>query len=115
VATVATELGISRQSVYNWLDRYLRAPTTRAARDGRGHGHVTAWDDDLRAVLRSALEQPPGDGGDRDLEWTVELLQRHLARWDGRSRPERTVRIMHTRRTADTGVMNKKILLYISN
>ena len=92
VATVAAELGVSRQSVYNWLDRYLLAPTPRALRDARGHGHVTAWDDDLLAVLRSALERPPGDWGYRDLEWTVELLQQHLARWDGRSWSERTLR-----------------------
>jgi transposase len=92
VATVAAELGVTRQSIYNWLDRYLLAPTPRALRDDRGHGHVTAWDDDLLAVLRSALERPPGDWGYRDLEWTVALLQEHLARWDGRSWSERTVR-----------------------
>jgi transposase len=92
VATVASELGVTRQSVYNWLDRYLLAPTPRALRDDRGRGHVTAWDDDLLAVLRSALERPPGDWGYRDAEWTVELLQQHLARWDGRRWSERTVR-----------------------
>jgi transposase len=92
VATVATELGVSRQSVYNWLDRYLIAPTPRALRDARGHGHVTAWDDDLRAVLRSTLERPPGDWGYRSWEWTVALLQQHLARWDGRVWSQRTVR-----------------------
>lgn len=92
VATVASELGVTRQSVYNWLDRYLLAPTPRALRDDRGHGHVTAWDDDLLAVLRSTLERPPGDWGYRDAEWTVESLQQHLARWDGRSWSGRTVR-----------------------
>jgi transposase len=92
VATVAAELGVTRQSVYHWLDRYLLTPTPRALRDARGHGHLTAWDDDLIAVLRSALERPPGDWGYRDLEWTVALLQQHLARWDGRSWSERTVR-----------------------
>ena len=31
VATIAIELGVSRQSVYNWLDRYLlRRPPRRA-------------------------------------------------------------------------------------
>jgi transposase len=92
VATIAIELGVSRQSVYNWLDRYLLAPTPRAVRDGRGSGHVTAWDDELRAVLRSAVERPPGDWGYGDLEWTVDLLRQHLARWDGRSWSDRTVR-----------------------
>src|SRR6185312_16705899 len=76
------------QSVYNRLNRYLPAPTPRALRDARGHGHLTAWDDDLLAVLRSAVERPPGDWGYRDAEWTVELLQQHLARWDDRRRSE---------------------------
>jgi transposase len=92
VAAVAAELGVSRQSVYNWLDRYLTAPTPRALHDHRGHGHVTAWDDDLLAVLRSALVRPPEPWGYRDLEWTVLLLQQHLARWDGRWWLDRTVR-----------------------
>jgi transposase len=92
VATIALELGVSRQSVYNWLDRYLLAPTPRAVRDRRGCGHVTAWDDDLLAVLRSALERPPRDWGYRDSEWTVHLLGQHLASWDGRSWSDRTVR-----------------------
>jgi transposase len=92
VEAIATELGVTRQSVYNWLDRYLLAPTPRALRDARGYGHRTAWDDDLLAVLRSALERPPGDWGYRALEWTVGLLQQHLARWDGRWWSERTVR-----------------------
>jgi transposase len=92
VAEVAAAVGVSRQSVYNWLDRYLTAPTPRALRDCRGQGHVTAWDEDLRAVLRAALEQPPTHWGYRDLEWTVPLLQEHLARWDGRSWSETTLR-----------------------
>jgi transposase len=92
VAAVAAQLGVSRQSIYNWLDRYLIAPTPRALRDHRGHGHVTAWDEDLLAVLRSALQRPPGQWGYRDLEWTVPLLQQHLTRWDGRSWSETTLR-----------------------
>jgi transposase len=92
VATIAIELGVSRQSIYNWLDRYLLAPTPRAVRDRRGHGHHTAWDDDRLAVLRSAVERPPGDWGYRELEWTVDLLRQHLARWDGRSWSGRAVR-----------------------
>lgn len=92
VAAVAAQLGVTRQSIYNWLDRYLIAPTPRALRDHRGHAHVTAWDDDLLAVLLSALERPPGQWGYRDLEWTVPLLRQHLTRWDGRRWSETTLR-----------------------
>ena len=44
------------------------------------------------AVLRSAVERPPGDWGYDELEWTVNLLRQHLARWDGRWWSDRTVR-----------------------
>ena len=92
VADAAAELGVTRQSVYNWLDHYLASPTPRALRDRRGHAHVTAWDEDLLAVLRCALERPPSSWGYRDLEWTVGLLQKHLARWDGRWWSDTTLR-----------------------
>jgi transposase len=92
VAAVAAELGVSRQSVYNWLDRYLLSPTPRALRDHRGHGYLTAWDEDLLAVVRSALERPPGHWGYLDPEWTVPLLRQHLVRWDGRRWSDTTLR-----------------------
>lgn len=91
-AAAAAELGVTRQSVYNWRDHYLAAPTPRALRDRRGHAHVTAWDEDLLAVLREALGQSPSRWGYRDLEWTVDLLQQHLARWDGRCWSDTTLR-----------------------
>ena len=84
MAAVAAQLGVTRQSISNWLDRYLIAPTPRALSDHRGHAHVTAWDEDLLAVLLSTLERPPGQWGYRDLEWTVPLLRQHLTGWDGR-------------------------------
>src|SRR3954452_25513042 len=92
VAAVAAQLGATRQTIYNWLDHYLASPTPRALRDRRGHAHVTAWDEDLLAVLRCALERPPSSWGYRDLEWTVGLLREHLARWDGRWWSDTTLR-----------------------
>jgi transposase len=92
VAAVAAQLGATRQTIYNWLDRYLRAPTPQALRDRRGHAHVTAWDEAPLAVLLSALQRPPVQWGYRDQEWTVPLLRRHLARWDGRRWSETTLR-----------------------
>jgi transposase len=92
VAETAAELGLARQSVYNWLDHYLASPTPRALYDHRGHAPVTAWDEDLLAVLRCGLEQPPSHWGYRDLEWTVGLLLEHVARWDGRWWSDTTLR-----------------------
>jgi transposase len=91
-AEVAAELCVDQRSVRRWLDRYLLAPTPRALLDHRGHAHVTAWDDELLAVLRSALEQAPAHWGYTALEWTVPLLQEHLARWDGQEWSDTTIR-----------------------
>jgi hypothetical protein len=60
--------------------------------DHRGHAHVSAWDEERLAVLASALEQPPAPWGFTALEWTVPLLQEHLARWDGIAWSDTTVR-----------------------
>lgn len=92
VAEVAAELGVTRQSVYNWMDHYRSAPTPRALYDRRGHAHVTAWDEDHLAVLCGALEQAPSAWGYRELEWTAGLLLEHLTRWDGRSWSDTTLR-----------------------
>ena len=89
---VAAELQVSRRSIHRWRDRYLEAPTPRALCDHRGHGYVSAWDEELRAVLRAALERSPTRYGYRDLEWTVPLLQEHLARWGGRRWSDTTLR-----------------------
>jgi transposase len=91
-AVVAAELGVCCRSVQRWLEHYLTTPTPRALVDHRGYAHTTAWDEELQAVLRCALTQPPGSYGYQDLEWTVSLLQEHLARWDGRVWSDTTLR-----------------------
>lgn len=60
--------------------------------DRRGHALRTAWDEDLLAVLRCALEQSPSPWGYQDLEWTVGLLLESRARWDDRSWSDTTLR-----------------------
>jgi len=92
ITHIAAELRVCRRSVQRWRDGYLSAPTPRALFDHRGHSHHTAWDEELQAVLRCALEQTPAHYGYRDLEWTVSLLQEHLTRWDGRPWSDTTLR-----------------------
>ena len=73
------------------LARSLPPGVTPRVRDGRGYGHVTAWDDELRAVLRSAVERPPGIGAMTSWNGRSNLLRQRLARWDGRWWSDRTV------------------------
>lgn len=92
IAAIAAELRVSGRSVERWRDRYLEAPAPGALVDHRGHGHTSAWDEELLAVLRAAMEQPPEQWGYPDQEWTIPLLQEHLAQWDGRQWSEATLR-----------------------
>jgi transposase len=89
---VATELQVSPRSIERWVNRSVSASTPRALLDHRGHAHVTAWGEELQAVLRAALENAPGHYGYGDLDWGVPLLQEHLLRWDGRHWSDTTVR-----------------------
>lgn len=91
-AAIATELRVDRRSVGRWLGRYLQNPTPATLRDHRGHGHLTAWDEELVAILRAAVQTPPSHWGYHALEWTVPLLQQYLARWDDHDWSDMTIR-----------------------
>jgi len=65
--------------------------------DRRGGNRPSLWTEDLQAVLCASLVQPPDHFGYQAVEWTVPLLQEHLARW-GDERPSATSirRQLHT-------------------
>src|SRR5438874_626502 len=78
VAAVAAQLGVSRQSVYNWVEAYRRCPGPQALADGYGAGRPSLWTEELRTLLRAALRQPPGGLGYLGVNWTVPLLRDYL-------------------------------------
>jgi transposase len=92
VAAVAAQLGVSRQSVYNWVEAYRRSPGPQALADGYGPGRPSLWTEELRALLRAALRQSPGGLGYRGVNWTVPLLRAYLDRAGGRRLSEDTIR-----------------------
>jgi transposase len=51
--------------------------------DHRGGNRPSLWTEELQAVLRSSLGQRPDHFGYQAVEWTVALLEDHLARWAG--------------------------------
>jgi len=83
VAEVARLLRTSRPSVYHWLERYHCAPGPAALADHRGGNRPVLWTETLQALLATSLEQPPDSLGYAAVEWTVPLLQEHLARRAG--------------------------------
>src|SRR5579862_1063914 len=83
VAEIARLLRISRPSVYQWLHAYRRAGDPESLFDHRGGNHPTLWTRRLRALLTASLARPPDTWGYPAVEWTVPLLQEHLAHYGG--------------------------------
>jgi transposase len=89
IAEIARLLRTSRVSVYNWIACYERQRAPACLADSRGGNYPSAWSEELRAALTASLGQRPDHFGYQAVEWTVPLLQEHLARWGG-ERPSAT-------------------------
>lgn len=91
-ADVARTLGVSRQSVYNWIAAYIAGHDAAALADADRSGRPSVWSDELRATLRGGLSQSPDRLGYPSLGWTIPLLQEHLEHWSGQRPSDSTVR-----------------------
>src|SRR6478735_3767852 len=83
VEEVAELLHVSRQSIYNWADRFrqregldLRARLLDAPRSGRPSTALGIID----PLIAEVIDQDPRDLGYRSTNWTGALLVRYLKR-----------------------------------
>jgi len=83
IAAIARLLRASRPSVYQWLEAYRATLDPGSLADHRGGNHPTLWTEELRAVLAASLTGAPDHWGYPAVEWTIPLLQEHLARYGG--------------------------------
>lgn len=96
VPAIAASLGVSRQSVYNWIRKWMSACRsvgksahfTDAARSGRPR----RWTAEHQALLRHLVEVPPERFGYLAVSWTVALLREQIAKVTGNSVSDDTVR-----------------------
>jgi transposase len=86
VAEVAELLRVSRQSVYNWVDRFqrrdgqdLRDRLLDAPRSGRPPTACGIID----PLIAEVIDEDPRELGYRSTNWTAGLLVRHLERAHG--------------------------------
>jgi len=96
VAEVARSLGVTRQTLYNWLAAYAHDFDPGDLADAPRAGRPPLWTADLCDALREALDQPPDRWGFPAANWTVPLLREHLAEQAG-CRPSDTAlrRLLH--------------------
>jgi transposase len=91
-AVVAEELGVTRQSVYNWVEIYAQSYDPLSLVDEARSGRPSSWTPDFAELLTKLLKESPGQWGFQAVDWTVPLLRQQLASWDGRWLAEDTIR-----------------------
>ncbi len=92
VSEVAERLGVTRQTVYNWVRTFETTGSATALEDRYGGGRPSVWTDELEALLLAALRQRPDQMGYPGPNWTIRLLQEHLERYSGRLLSDDTIR-----------------------
>ena len=92
VAQIAETLGVTRQSVYNWIEAYAEAADPDALVDAERSGRPSSWTEDLRGLLRSLFAQAPDQLGYFAVNWTVPLLQEQIEHQTGQRLAEDTIR-----------------------
>lgn len=75
VADLARMLGVTRQSVYNWIETYTQDHDPAALQDEPGRGRHPSLDEDEQHLLEALLAVAPQDLGYPHVSWTIPLLQ----------------------------------------
>src|SRR6266478_4375610 len=70
IADVAQTLGVTRQSVYNWLHAYRRSSDAGSLQDDARSGRPSVWTPQRQALLLALLESSPDRLGYFALNWT---------------------------------------------
>lgn len=80
VDTLSARYGLSRSTVYSWLDRFECRSIKSAVEDDSRPGRPPKLDEVQQSSVRDALETTPTDLGYEQSIWTPELLQEHIER-----------------------------------
>src|SRR5262245_26584142 len=83
-ADIARMLGVTPQSVYNWVEAYTQDHDPRSLEDEPGRGRHSMLDEDQEHLLEALLAVSPQKLGYPHSSWTVPLLQEVLEVATGR-------------------------------
>ncbi|MBZ0158277.1 MAG: helix-turn-helix domain-containing protein [Alphaproteobacteria bacterium] len=92
VASVAHMLGVSRQSIYNWIDAYEKGHTSQALVDAYRSGRPRLCSEDTEALIKALLSYSPERFGYVSNNWTVPLLKEQLHQCTGQLLSDETLR-----------------------
>ncbi len=89
---VAELFGVSRQTIYNWIERYASRHDPRDLSDCERSGRPPLWTEEIHRALRECLKCRPENCGYQAVSWTVPLLQNWLGEHTGLTFSETTIR-----------------------
>lgn len=92
VEAVARTLGVSRQSIYNWLAQYHSPEGLASLADQPRSGRPQLWTEQRRAWLKGLMQLSPETRGYFANSWTVPLLREELFHCTGQEVSDDTVR-----------------------
>jgi transposase len=92
VAAIAQMLGVSRQTVHNWLATFAQTPSPAALVDAPRSGRPRLLDEEDINLLYVLLGLSPQHFGFPEVDWTVPRLCEALERGTGRQASYATVR-----------------------
>lgn len=77
-ADIARMLGVTRQTVYDWIETYTQDHDPASLEDRAGRGRPPLLDEDHEHLLEALLAGSPQDYGYPHGSWTLPLLQEVL-------------------------------------
>src|SRR5512146_2847779 len=77
-ADIARMLGVTRQTVYNWIETYTEGHDRASLEEQAGRGRPPLLDEDQEHLLEALLAGSPQDYGYPHVSWTVPLLHEVL-------------------------------------
>jgi transposase len=80
VDVLSARYGLSRSTVYSWLDRFENRSMEAAIQDDSRPGRPPKLDEKQKTAVLTALESPPSTFDYNQSTWTPELLQHHIER-----------------------------------
>lgn len=92
IAEVARRMGVSRQSVHQWMRTCQGETDPEVLADRPRRGRPSVWSDTTRELLQQWLAQSPEEHGYPAASWTVPLLLEQLRHVRGEELSEDTLR-----------------------
>lgn len=92
ISRVAELFGVSRQSIYSWIERYESQHDPKALTDRERPGRPRLWTKEIDCAFQECLKCQPGNWGFQAVSWTVPLLQCWLGEHIGLTFSETTIR-----------------------